>query len=105
MNVAWAFFYWSEWELFEKVFAGQPIFGRVAFSLSTSVLACILIPALSSARRMGGKTKKLALTVVSLMVAWSWELCFDAAVDDMCEGRDHPAMYKMGATVSCLPSS
>jgi len=99
MNVAWAFFYWAEWELFETVFAGQPIFGRVAFALSTTVGACIGIAAITVAPDLPIRAKKLTLTVLGLMMAWSWELTFDAAVDEMAEGRGHPVFYKMVATM------
>jgi len=100
MNVAWSFFYWGEWEFFESMYKHDPIFGRVCFALLTTVLGCGGIFVLARFRMPSGtKQAKVALTALGLMVAWSWELCFDAAIDDMCEGRSHPALYKMGAAV------
>lgn len=99
MNVAWAFFYWAEWTLFETVFEGQPVFGRIAFALLSTCVGGLGIIGLSSIRNLPKSVSKVSLTTLALVVAWSWELTFDAAIDSMCEGESHPAVWKIGIAV------
>lgn len=104
MNVAWAFLYWGEWEFFEALFPGQAIKGRVMFAITTTIVGGLAIIGLTKLTRLPGKTGKsaerVAVTAVSLLVAWSWELCFDAAVEDMTEGVSHPAGWKIATTLT-----
>lgn len=107
MNVAWAFLYWGEWQFFEYLFPGEAIKGRVMFSILTTfcgglgLLALTKVPSPEGKAGVAAKSEKMvALTALSLVVAWSWELCFDAAVEDMTEGVSHPAGWKIATTLS-----
>jgi hypothetical protein len=107
MNVAWAFLYWGEWTFFEEMFPGEAIKGRVMFAIVASVFAGLFILAISRFSRnqanektaSASKIESVAVTAVGLVCAWSWELCFDAAVEDMVEGVGHPVAWKIA---SCL---
>jgi len=106
MNVAWAFLYWGEWEFFETVFPNEKVKGRVMFAVLSTVfggLALIGLARLSKSEgKVAGVTKPalVAVTAVSLVVAWSWELCFDAAVEDMTQGVSHPVGWKIASTLT-----
>jgi len=101
LNVVWAFLYWGEWEFFEEIYLGRPIFARVMFSVVASIICLVGIVALANLTGNGSSQKavKVALTALGLIVAFSWELCFDASIDDMCEGDVHPARLKVLAAV------
>merc|ERR1740121_2171823 len=107
MNVAWAFLLWGEWEFFENLYGGEAIKGRVMFSIFATCLcgaglvALTKLPSPQGKLRIAAKSDKMvALTALSLVVAWSWELCFDAAVEDMTEGVSHPVAWKIASTLS-----
>jgi hypothetical protein len=103
MNVAWAFLYWGEWEFFEALYPHDPIKGRVMFAIVTTLIGGLLLIALSKTPDRGDKalirTKLCALTALSLVIAFSWELCFDSAVEQMVEGQAHPVFLKV---LSCV---
>jgi len=103
MNVAWAWLYWGEWEFFEALYPGQAIMGRVMFAITMTIVGGIGLMGLSKMKadtKAGVKNeKKVALTALSLVIAWSWELCFDAAMEDMSEGSAHPVWAKVSATL------
>lgn len=102
MNVAWAWLYWGEWEFFEALYPGEAIKGRVMFAITMSLiggLGLIGLSKMSASKGAKQSEKKVALTALSLVIAWSWELCFDAAVEDMCEGVAHPVGWKVAATL------
>jgi len=102
MNVAWAFLYWGEWQFFEALYPGEAIKGRVMFAIVATVACGLVLFALTKITSLQGEAKKnklVALTAISLVCAWSWELCFDAAVEDMTEGVSHPAGWKIGLTL------
>merc|ERR1719277_671932 len=110
MNVAWAVLYWAEWSFFETFYPGEVIKGRVMFAILSTFAGGLGLIGLSklpdalgtaSNSTKGGvkSEKKVALTALSLVVAWSWELCFDAAVEDMAQGVAHPAGWKIAATI------
>jgi Ca2+/Na+ antiporter len=109
MNVAWAFLYWGEWEFFESLYPGEAIKGRVMFAIVMTMFCGLALLGLS---KMSGNdaqmnagckgAEQVSITAVSLLVAWSWELCFDAAVEDMTEGVSHPAGWKVAATLTLM---
>jgi len=104
MNVAWAWLYWGEWEFFEALYPGEAVKGRVMFAITMTMLGGIGLIGLSrlrtEARGPAAKNeKKVMLTALGLVIAWSWELCFDAAVEDMCEGVAHPVSWKVCTTL------
>jgi len=105
MNVAWAFLYWGEWEFFEALYPGEAIKGRVMFAIVTTCLGCLAMVGLTKVPRSASKGEmanvmKVALTAISLLIAWSWELCFDAAMEQMVVGAAHPAGLKIASTLA-----
>jgi hypothetical protein len=105
MNVAWAFLYWGEWEFFETLYANDPIKGRVMFAVTVTLIGGFLLIGLASLpesvgnRRIDARVKTLTLTALGLVIAFSWELTFDSAVEQMVEGRAHPIFLKV---LSCV---
>lgn len=109
MNVAWAFLYWGEWEFFESLYPGEAVKGRVMFAIVSTVFGGLALICLTKLPRrqtnavaktnVGKGAELVAVTAISLVVAWSWELCFDAAVEDMTEGVSHPVGWKIA---TCL---
>lgn len=106
MNVAWAFLYWGEWEFFENLYEDEEIKGRVMFAIISTIACGLLLVGLSKIPSTEGRVnitgkndKMVALTALALVCAWSWELCFDAALEDMTEGVGHPVGWKVVTTL------
>jgi len=100
MSVAWALILWGEWQFIQKMYAGSPITGRLFFAMICSLIAGVGIIALAyllpeSSNDSVQHSRKVALVAMSLVVGWSWELCFDAAIESLAEGSVHPAIYKV----------
>lgn len=103
MNVAWAMLFWGEWEFFDVLFRGEVLKGKVMFAVAASIfcgLALVGLTKVPTGKGFGKKEVLVALTAVSLVTAWSWEGCFDAAVEDMTEGVAHPATWKAVSTAT-----
>jgi len=103
MNVAWAFLYWGEWEFFDAMYPGEAIKGRVMFAIVSTIVCGLGLIALTKVPTGKVTTikcdKMMALTALSLVCAWGWELCFDAAVEDMSRGGAHPVGIKIATTI------
>jgi hypothetical protein len=99
LNVAWAFLYWGEWQFFEAWYPHSETRGRVLFAITSSCIAALGIVILTKMQKGSARTKKLALTALALVVAFSWEQVFDAAVDQMVEGDAHPVYHKVMTTL------
>lgn len=105
MNVAWAWLYWGEWQFFETLYPGEAVKGRVMFAITMTMVGGFGLLGLSKIRgspdnaKGSSSYKKVMLTALGLVIAWSWELCFDAAVEDMCEGVAHPVGWKVATTL------
>merc|ERR1719478_1630867 len=99
MNVALAFLYWGEWEFFGALYPGEAIRGRVMFAIVATVVCGLGLIGLSKIKNVEKSAKIVSLAGLSLVCAWSWELCFDAAVEDMVEGEAHPVAWKVSATL------
>jgi len=104
MNVAWAFLYWGEWEFFEALYPDDLLRGRVMFAVLATTVGGLALVGLckipAAAAGLGIRKERLvALTAVGLVVAWSWELCFDSAIESMVEGDSHPVAWKITATI------
>jgi len=105
MNVAWAALFWGEWEFYGNLYAGEAVKGRVMFAILATLLCGLGLYGLTKlpsegAKSIGIKSEKLvALTALSLVCAWSWELCFDGAMEAMAEGSAHPVGYKVATTI------
>jgi len=104
MNVAWAFLYWGEWEFFGALYSGEAIKGRVMFAIVATVFCGLALIGLanivSPSAKVDQRSKMVALTALGLVIAWSWELCFDAAVEEMTVGVAHPAGWKVATTLA-----
>jgi len=101
MNVAWAVLYWGEWQFFEALYPGEAIKGRLMFAITMTMLGGLGLFGLSKMinSSTGRSETRVALIALSLVVAWSWELCFDAAMEAMCEGVSHPVGLKIATTL------
>lgn len=103
MNVAWAFLYWGEWEFFEVVYEGNPLFGKVFWALLASLICMLGIRILAvlptNSGAVMGKAMKVSLTSLALVVAWSWELCFDHSMEMLVDDIQHPHRIKMAAMI------
>lgn len=102
MSVAWAFLLWGEWEFDGTGSMGGPVIqNKVHFALAATVVCCVSI--LGLGQISGGALKssrKVLLTALSLLVGWSWEESFDAAVDSVTEGSKRPGAVKIGLALS-----
>lgn len=95
MSVAWAFLLWGEWE-FDGRDGGPVIQNKVHFALAATVVCCLSILALGQIS--GGafrSARKVTLTALSLLVGWSWEESFDAAVESVTEDSKNPGTMKI----------
>mmetsp|Transcript_29662 Transcript_29662/g.47775 ORF Transcript_29662/g.47775 Transcript_29662/m.47775 type:complete len:701 (+) Transcript_29662:46-2148(+) len=99
MNVAWAFLYWGEWEFFETLYPNDPVQGRVMFAIVVTLLGGLLLIIFAGVPRVDARVDKLVLTALGLVIAFSWELTFDSAIEQMVEGDSHPVVMKI---MSCL---
>lgn len=104
MNVAWAVLYWGEWEFFEALYPNEEIKGKLMFAIGMTMLGGMLLLGLARMKSADGAGAlaadvRVALVGVSLVIAWSWELCFDSAIEAMCEGVAHPAGWKIMTTL------
>lgn len=104
MNVAWAFLYWGEWQFYEELFKHDAVRGRVAFAIVATVVAGLALLCLAKLPTSSGltfqKQRLAALTALSLLCAWSWEHCMDAAIEDMVKGKSHPVTLKVLTTLA-----
>jgi len=101
MNVAWALLFWGEWEFFEAIYPGEAIKGRLMFTIAMTLLGgvgLIVLSKISSSSDVKTE-RKAALVAISLVIATSWELVFDASVEAMCDGVSHPALWKIAMTL------
>lgn len=125
MSCAWAFLLWGEWEFYESLFMGNAMLGRAVFAFLCTTMCIVLLFAFSvvvkrrsdaeRARAVGQDARSLQLSkiqaqvdeererdirrlvvnMLSLIVAFSWEETFDAAVEGAVEGSAHEATAKV----------
>lgn len=98
MSVAWGFLLWGEWE-FDKVKGegGPEIQGKVYFALTATSVSCLTIVGLglSGSGSRGRHERKVLLVALSLLVGWSWEESFDAAVEAVTEETGNEGQVKI----------
>lgn len=103
MSVAWGFLLWGEWE-FDKVKGegGPEIQGKVYFALTATCLSCLAIIGLglSGSSSRGRHERKVLLVALSLLVGWSWEESFDAAVEAVTEETGHAGRTKIAIALA-----
>lgn len=84
MCIAWGYLLWGEWTFNEAFLDGDPMFGEICFSSLATLTSLALITVLA---RLNVKlpavrqTTTISITGASLVAAWSWEHCFDHALD------------------------
>lgn len=104
MSVAWAWLLWGKWHFHGHLISDQPLLACVAFALGTSLVGLILIAVMGQMNLDHSYSKYehfLALTVVGLLVGWTWEEVFDVSIESLAEADKsaHPGVMKMGALV------
>jgi hypothetical protein len=99
MNVAWAFLYWGEWEFFDVLFQGEELKGKVMFAVASTLLGGLALYSFTKMPPLDRRVTIVSLTAISLVIAWSWEHCFDAAVEAMTDGVAHPSFVKVTSTL------
>eukprot|EP00933_Yihiella_yeosuensis_P064265 TRINITY_DN6762_c0_g1_i1.p1 TRINITY_DN6762_c0_g1~~TRINITY_DN6762_c0_g1_i1.p1 ORF type:complete len:1002 (-),score=247.76 TRINITY_DN6762_c0_g1_i1:353-3358(-) len=97
MLVAWGFLLWGQWEFYENLFTGDPMFGHMLFAVIATL--CCLAFLCIMAKHLGDnptveqrETSSITITGVSLVAAWSWEHCFNLAFDII--GDEYQVGYK-----------
>eukprot|EP00933_Yihiella_yeosuensis_P062068 TRINITY_DN649_c0_g2_i1.p1 TRINITY_DN649_c0_g2~~TRINITY_DN649_c0_g2_i1.p1 ORF type:complete len:1064 (+),score=260.91 TRINITY_DN649_c0_g2_i1:104-3295(+) len=97
MLVAWGFLLWGQWEFYENLFTGDPMFGHMVFAV-IATLVC-LATLVFMGKMMGDhptpevrETSSITITGISLVAAWSWEHCFNLAFDII--GQEYQVGYK-----------
>jgi len=84
MSAAWAFLLWGEWE-FHASFSGDPLFGKMVFALLGTAVALSLVMAVAYTIPPDDQwllqAAELGITGLGLVAAWSWEHCFDKALE------------------------
>lgn len=98
MSVAWGFLLWGEWEFDKTKGEGGPeIQGKVYFALTATCVCCltIIVLGLSGSTSRGRHERKVLLVALSLLVGWSWEESFDAAVEAVTEETGHEGRTKI----------
>jgi len=97
MLVAWGYLLWGEWAFYERMFRGDMMFGHMVFSVIATLvcLAVLYIMAVVSGRwtsPQAMETQDITITGISLVAAWSWEHCFNVALDVI--GEEYQVGYK-----------
>merc|ERR1719428_1434635 len=88
MLIAWGLLLWAEWEFFDVLFVNvhDEMFGHVVFSLAASLVCCLMVLILAGLGEWVPNTLVAVLAVaMGLGCAWSWEHCFDLAIDNIAE--------------------
>jgi len=84
MCIAWGYLLWGEWVFNEVLFVGEPVVALMSFAVLTTLISLALISGLAQmdvGLRPVRQTVSISVTGASLVAAWSWERCFDAALD------------------------
>lgn len=89
MCVAWGFLLWGEWEFYEVMFHGDPMFGKMVFALMSTLIVLGIVYGLALATDSRFSHAKgyanLCVMAASLVAAWSWEHCFHTAINVVSE--------------------
>jgi len=98
MSIAWAFLLWGEWQFEASVGEGGfEITNKVMFAMGATLATAVGILALAQLHKAQGKrfnhVRRVALTAMSLVVGWSWEESFDAAIEVIAEDAKSDACY------------
>jgi len=97
MLVAWGYLLWGEWEFYERLFKGDVMFGHMLFAC-IATLVCLSILYLMAVLQgrlrspQARETQTITITGISLVAAWSWEHCFNIAIDVI--GQEYEVGYK-----------
>eukprot|EP00930_Biecheleria_cincta_P067418 TRINITY_DN539_c0_g1_i1.p1 TRINITY_DN539_c0_g1~~TRINITY_DN539_c0_g1_i1.p1 ORF type:complete len:859 (-),score=174.57 TRINITY_DN539_c0_g1_i1:248-2824(-) len=97
MLVAWGYLLWGQWEFFELLFHGDPMFGNMVFAVCCTLVAMGVLYGMAKIFGEGAsaeqrKTNSMIITGIGLVAAWSWEHCFNLAFDVI--GQEYQVGYK-----------
>jgi len=86
MLVAWGYILYGQWEFYERLFHGDAMFGHMVFAVLATVLGLLLLSIMAeiqgrTSRPQVVETNRITVTGISLVIAWSWEHCFNIALD------------------------
>lgn len=96
MLVAWGYILYGQWEFYERMFHGDAMFGHMVFAVLATAIGMVLLYIMAeiqgrSTRQQILETNRITVTGISLVVAWSWEHCFNIALDVI--GKDYSIGY------------
>lgn len=96
MLVAWGYILYGQWEFYGRLFHGDAMFGHMVFAVLATAIGMILLYIMAeiqgrTSRTQVLETNRITVTGISLVVAWSWEHCFDIAINVI--GKDYQVGY------------
>mmetsp|Transcript_29323 Transcript_29323/g.57394 ORF Transcript_29323/g.57394 Transcript_29323/m.57394 type:complete len:586 (-) Transcript_29323:119-1876(-) len=96
MLVAWGYILYGQWEFYERLFHGDAMFGHMVFAVTATAVGLLLLYIMAeiqgrTSRPQVLETNRITVTGISLVVAWSWEHCFNIALDVI--GQDYQVGY------------
>lgn len=85
MLIAWGYLLWGQWE-FEHLFEGHGLFSQMVFAMLATLVCLAILILMAKFGQVATtpeaqETYNIITTGVSLVAAWSWEHCFNAAFD------------------------
>jgi len=112
MMIAWAFLQAAQWEFAVLYAATAPVTARLWFAIGFTLFGCLMVfigSKLCSEKptKSQKETISVGLLAIGLVIGWSWEQCFNAAVEGITEGHAHETKFKfsmaIGLGVVCIP--
>eukprot|EP00971_Amphidinium_carterae_P084894 1679867-Amphidinium_carterae.1 len=83
MMVAWAFLLGAEWCFFYIMQGAGEMFVHMLFAIISTICVLVLLKIIlliGADTESKKETQDICLTGASLVAAWSWEECFNAAI-------------------------
>lgn len=95
MAVAWAFLLWADWAVYEHLFEGEGLLGRLLFAILATAVVIPCIWAVGTTMHASKWRRKFVLGICALLIGFSWEEVFDHAVEALSEDFAHPVQMKL----------
>jgi len=103
MSIAWGILLWADWTMYESLYRGQEVLGRMLFAVCASVLAICAVKLAAIERFKGASGRRHSfLCMLTLVVGFAWEETFDAALEGASEGIAHPLFFKFGCAFATV---
>jgi len=104
MMIAWAFLQASQWEFAANYDAKSPVTARLCFAIVFTLVGALLVFVLSKMHtakptKTQQETNDVLLMALSLVIGWSWEQCFNEAVEGVTEGHAHETQFKFSMAI------